>query len=297
MPLPIRTAAITDEFSPDLDTALDTMSALGMNGAELRTIDGRNMLDLSDDEIDRVMRAITSRRMSVPAIASPLLKCTLPRGPAIDPRFQQDVFGSPYTFDDQPRLAERAFQVAERTGAPIIRVFSYWRTVDPPAVMDEIIRALDRLANEAARQNVVIGLENEPACNIGTGAETRELLSRLDHPALQVVWDPANAVVLGETPFPDGYRAIAPSRIAHVHAKDCRVRDFKPEWGLLGEMAVDWPGQLDALLSGNYRGWISLETHWRGPDGNKFEASRRSAQRLHELIDAAARRQTGASPH
>ena len=45
---------------------------------------------------------------------------------------------------------------------------------------------------------MIIGLENEHACNIATGAETARVLAALDHPNLQVVWDPANAVVSGE---------------------------------------------------------------------------------------------------
>ena len=69
--LPI--AAITDEFSLDLDTALDAMASIGMTGAELRVIGGRNVLDLSDDELDQVVASVRARGMSVPAIASPLI--------------------------------------------------------------------------------------------------------------------------------------------------------------------------------------------------------------------------------
>ena len=46
-------AAITDEFSPDLDVALDAMAAVGMTGAELRVVWGKNVVDLTDDEVDR----------------------------------------------------------------------------------------------------------------------------------------------------------------------------------------------------------------------------------------------------
>jgi hypothetical protein len=53
--------------------------------------------------------------------------------------------------------------------------------------------------------------------------------------ALKVVWDPANAYVSGETPYPDGYRCLAAERIAHVHAKDCRVEGQRPIWCALGE--------------------------------------------------------------
>ena len=291
--LAIPTAAITDEFSSDLDVALDAMVSVGMTGAELRVIGGRNVLDLTDDEVDRAIAAVRARGMTVPAIASPLLKCTLPHGPAVDARLQQDVFGSPYSFDDQPRLTRRAFDIAHRAGAGIIRVFSYWRTVDPPAVFDDVVSALGRLADEAEQQGLVIGLENEPACNIGTAHETSRVLAALNHPALQVVWDPANAFVLGEWPYPDGYATLPVGRIAHVHAKDCRVHNLIPEWGLLGEMGLDWRGHMDALLRDHYAGWISLETHWRGPDGNRLEASRLCGARLRDLVYDASRRASG----
>jgi L-ribulose-5-phosphate 3-epimerase len=286
--LTIPIAAITDEFSPDLDVALEAMQAVGMTGAELRLIAGRNILELSDDEIDRAVRTIRARGMTIPAIASPLLKCVLPHGPEIDARLQQDVFGSPYTIDDQPRLARRAFEIADRTGAGIIRVFSYWRTVDPPAVFDDVVTALRALADEAHARGVVIGIENEPACNVGTAHETARVLDALDHPALKVVWDPANAFVLGERPYPDGYAALPVPRIAHVHAKDCRVRDLVPEWGLLGTMGLDWTGQMNALVRDGYRGWASLETHWRGTDGNRLEASRLCGERLRDLVRNAS---------
>jgi hypothetical protein len=89
-----------------------------------------------------------------------------------------------------------------------------------------------------------------------------------------VVWDPANALVAGENPFPDAYRMLPPDRIIHVHAKDCHVQDHTPEWGPLGTRAIDWKGQIAALLQDGYRSHISLETHWPGPGGNKLEASR-----------------------
>jgi sugar phosphate isomerase/epimerase len=267
-------AAITDEFSTkDLDAALGGMAAVGMTGAELRVVGDRNMIDLSDAEVDQVRKAVEARGMTVVGLASPLLKCVLPDSPPLDSRVQHDVFGSPHTFADQPRLTKRAFEIAERLGAPIIRVFSYWRTTEPERCFDRLAEALAGLADEAARRGVLIGLENEHACNVGTGEEASHLLARLAHPALKLVWDPANASILGENPFPDGYQAVDPKRIAHVHAKDCFVKDHKPEWGPMGEMGIDWRGQIDSLRRDGYDGWISLETHWAGPNGDKFEAS------------------------
>jgi L-ribulose-5-phosphate 3-epimerase len=282
----IPIAAITDEFSPDLDLALDPMDEIGMKAAELRVVYGKNIMDLSDVEIDRVRDTLHSRGFQIISIASPLLKCVLPGAPPVDTRFQQDIFASKHTFDDQPRLTEHAFDIARRMGARIVRVFSYWRTIDPDRCFDGVTSALASLAEKAAKHDLIIGLENEHACNIGTAAETARVLDRVKHPNLMVVWDPANAYVGGEIPFPTGYRLLPPGRIVHVHAKDCEVHDHKPEWGPLGTRAIDWKGQIAALLADGYKGYISLETHWPGPNGNKLEGSRICGWNLRGLASA-----------
>lgn len=269
--LPI--AAITDEYSPDLEKALEAMAATGMTGAELRMIGGKNIVDLTDSELDEALAAVKAKGMQVISIASPVLKCVLPGPLEIDPRFQQDVFGAKHTYDDQPRLADRAFTIAKKTGAKIVRVFSFWRTVEPARCHDAIVKALSDLCEKAAKEDLIIGLENEHACNLATGAETAQVLKALDHPNLKVVWDPCNALVAGENPFPDGYRQLPPGRVVHVHAKDCHMEGHKPVFGPLGTRAIDWHGQVRALLEDGYRGYVSLETHWPGPNGDKFLAS------------------------
>lgn len=245
-----------------------------MTGAELRMISGKNIMDLSDDDLDRVEALVRQRGFEVISIASPLFKCVLPGAPEVDARFQQDMFAAKHTFEDQPRLAERAFAIANRFGAKIVRVFSFWRTVQPEACFESVVRELERIAESASKHGLIIGLENEHACNIATAAETRRVLDRVQHPNLQVVWDPANAYVSGEDPFPGGYRLLPRERVVHVHAKDCHMEGLKPIWGPLGTRGVDWKGQVSALLSDGYKGYLSLETHWAGPAGNKFEASR-----------------------
>jgi sugar phosphate isomerase/epimerase len=290
----LQIGAVTDEFSPDnLDRALGAMADLGMSFAELRVVDGKNVIDLSDAEVDDVRAHVEAHGMRVVSIASPVLKCTLPEAPPVAPHIQQDMFSAAFTFDDQPRLARRAFEIAGRAGARIVRVFSYWRTIDPAACFDRVASALNDLAGQAYQRGLVVGIENEHACNIATGRETARLLAAVTHPALQVIWDPANALVAGETPFPDGYRALPPSRVIHVHAKDCDVRDHTPVFGPLGEMGVDWRGQLAALVRDGYRGGISLETHWKGPDGDKFQASVVCGKNLSRMVSDVTKNEEG----
>jgi L-ribulose-5-phosphate 3-epimerase len=277
-------AAITDEFSQDIETAARSMAQIGMTGAELRMVFGKNVIDLTDAEVDLAREIVARNGLEIISIASPLMKCVLPNSPEVDARFKQDVFAATHTFEDQPRLADRALAIAEQTGARIVRVFSYWRTMRPEACFEPVARALEHLAGQAALHGRIIGLENEHACNIATGEETARVLEAVRHSNLKVVWDPANAYVSGETPYPDGYRRLPVERIAHIHAKDCHVDGHRPTWCALGEGGIDWKGQIGALAQDGYRGWISLETHWQGPGGDKHEASMICGRNLRALV-------------
>jgi L-ribulose-5-phosphate 3-epimerase len=269
-----RIAAITDEYSPaDPAVAMAQMETIGMTGAEFRVLWNKNIMDLSPDEMNQAKEIAARHKMQVISIASPILKCVLPGAPDIDTRFQQDIFNSKHTFEDQPRLADRAFALAKHFDAKIVRVFSYWRTVEPDKCFDAVCRALSDLADKAKAEGLIIGLENEHACNIATAAESARVLNAIQHPNLKLVWDPANALCSGENPFPGGYAKLPTDRIAHVHVKDCHMEGHKPVWGPVGTRSVDWKGQIAALKNDGYTGWLSLETHWPGPAGNKFEGS------------------------
>jgi sugar phosphate isomerase/epimerase len=271
--LKLRIASITDEFSPDLALAVEPMASIGMTGAELRVVFGKNIMDLSDDEVKRAKELCDAKGIEIIGIASPIWKCVLPNGPAVDTRFQQDIFNSKHTFEDQPRLLDRALQLCEMTGAKMIRVFSYWRTVEPEKCFDAVVEALSKTADTAKPHGVTILLENEHACHIGTAAESAKALAALPQENLKLVWDPANALVGGEEPFPHGYSLLPKNRIAHVHVKDCHMEGHTPIWGPVGTRHVDWKGQVAALLNDGYTGWLSLETHWAGPGGNKMLGS------------------------
>jgi len=287
MALKLRIGAITDEYDPvDLARALQAMMDTGMAGVELRMVYGKNIMNLSDGELETARAEAAAKGLEVVSIASPLLKCVLPDSPAVDERFQHDIFASQHTFEDQPALARKALRIARMMGARIVRVFSYWRTVAPERCFERIVEALRGLADQARQEDLIIGLENEHACNIATAAEAARVLQALDHPNLKLVWDPANALCAGENPFPSGYRRLDASRIVHVHAKDCRMEGHKPLWGPLGTQTVDWKGQIEALLADGYAGYIHLETHWSGPGDNKFLASVICGENLKGLVAA-----------
>ncbi|MBI3666331.1 MAG: sugar phosphate isomerase/epimerase [Acidobacteria bacterium] len=283
-------ALITDEFCQDFERAAAIAVELGFAGLEVRTAWDKNIADMSDDETARLRRAADQAGLRILSIASPVFKCTHPEGGAIDHRFEQDAFHSAHAFADQARILERSLEVAAALGAGLVRVFSFWRSVEPQRLFGRIVESLARAVDRAAGYGLRIGLENEHACNIATAEEAAPLLRALNEPGLGLVWDPGNAYMAGESPFPHGYSLLSASRIIHVHAKD-GLRDpagDRVTWGPLGEGDIDWRGQIQALARDGYRGAISLETHWGGPGGRKEEGSRMCAARLKEMVEACA---------
>ena len=280
-------AVITDEFSQDLEQVCKTAADLGVPGLEIRTAWDKNIVDMTDDEVRDIRRLADASRLQVISIASPVYKCTHPSSGDIDHRFEQDAFQSAHTWEDQPRILARAVQIARMLGAQILRVFSFWRSVEPTHMHDAIVDALREAVQAASPAGVHIGLENEHACNLATGAEVAPVLKAVPEQAFGVVWDPANAYVSGVKPFPDDYRNLPPDRILHVHAKDGVMHDDRMEWDEVGRGKVNWKGQLEALNKDGYQGMISLETHWGGPGGDKFQGSVQCVKALQKLIDKA----------
>jgi sugar phosphate isomerase/epimerase len=238
--------AATDVFAPDVAEAAAAMHKLGLRCAELRTINGRSILEADKEELARALDALGQQHLEIVAVASPLLKCALADWPA------------------QSRLAERAFEIATLAGARIVRVFSGLREAEPHKSFERVVDLLQDLSDKAGRHGLVIGLENDRACNIATAQEMGGVLAAIDHSNLQVVWDPASAYISGEKPFPAGYQMLDATRIALVHAKDCTLDGHKPVWAPIGEGDIDWQGQIDALAEDNYKGVVDLETYWPG---------------------------------
>ncbi len=276
----MKLAVITDEIDADLGHALDVMAEYGIRGAELRQLWDKNISDAPRDYWERAKRELDARGMTVAGIASPFYKCplpgTVPGGPA-GPLHSASARG----LGDQIALLERCLEAAHFFGTTLVRTFSFWKDGPLTPEQEEIIAdAYAEPAAMAERAGMVLGIENEHACCLGTGAQTARVLEEIASPSVRALWDPGNALMAGEVPFPDGYAAIR-DFLVHVHIKDAAVPagGLVPEWTVVGQGVIDFAGQLAALQAAGYAGWLSLETHYAGlsaPGMSDKEASSRA---------------------
>jgi sugar phosphate isomerase/epimerase len=271
---------ISDEVTDNLGEALDFISSYSLHWTELRVIWGKNIMVAPQADLDRAKKLLAEHNVQVSDIASPMFKWNLPQMPAVTGE-KRDTFKASFTEEDADKVLEDSFRLARFFGTRKVRIFSYWRVHEPDKAYPYVRDRLAKAAQLAAQNDILLVLENEHSCNVGTGHELGRILKDVNSPNLRGVWDAGNAVMLGEFPYLEGYQAVR-DYIGHVHIKDVRKdpKTGKLEWAPVGAGVVDWRGQMQAFRKDGYSGTMSLETHYLRPDGNKVESTRESLEGL-----------------
>lgn len=259
-----KIAAFADEISDALDEQLRVLAKLGIRHIELRSVWGRNVLDLSDEELSGIKGSLDGGGFSVPVIGSPIGKVQV-----------TDDFGEHF------RRFGRALDVAKLLGSEMIRVFSYYI---PPREekarwRGEVVQRMRIKADQASQRGVTLVHENERGI-YGEGAENcLDLLDTVESDSLMACFDPANFVQCGEIPYPDAFEKLK-AWLAHVHVKDARAQDgsIVPP----GEGDGGWPQILRELREMGYDGYFTLEPHLES--GDRFGG--KSGPELFELAHA-----------
>ena len=284
-----RVAVISDEISQDFGHACEVASKeFGMDWIELRGMWNKNILKLDANEIAEARRILEKYKLRVTDIASPLFKVDWPGAPQSKFSPRHDQFNADFTFDQQPEVLERSIELAKAFQTDRVRLFDFWRLDDQTPYRDAINNQLRAAAIAAAREKIILLLENEMACNTATAAESAKVLAAVRAENFMLNWDPGNAAAAGERPFPDGYQLLPKERIGHCHCKDVTKKsDGKGyDWAAIGRGIIDWKGQFAALKRGGYTYAVSLETHWRGA-GTPEESSRQSWAGMKKLLQQA----------
>ena len=275
---------ITDELTTQLDEALDFISSYHLQWCELREMFGKNLMNSPKEDLDRARDLLAKHAIQVSEIGSPLFKWNCPQMPA-KANEKRDTFSAAFTEQDADQLLDHSFELARFFGTRMVRIFTFWRVADPSKAYPYVRDRMAKAAEVAAKAKIILNIENEHSCNVGTGKELGRLLTEVNSPSLRGVWDPGNATMLGEVPYPDGYEAVK-GLFPHMHVKDSRknATTGKLEWAPVGGGIIDFKGQFQALHRDRYEGTMSLETHYRRPDGNKVESTRESLEGLFKVV-------------
>ncbi|MCC9074674.1 sugar phosphate isomerase/epimerase [Litorilinea aerophila] len=289
---PYRFGVITDEIDQDFARACQVARELGMSYVEIHTLWGKNVDELSDEEVEQVAQILEEHGLGTHLICGLLFR----------PFSLADVELA--TLEEHPRFQahlvklERFIQLAHRLQAPYIRTFGFTRDVgganpsprspDGGGVDEEtlakIAKGLRIACQRVAQEGLTLALENARSLYANTGGNLRRVLDAVDHPNLKIIWDPANAFVAGEDPA-QGFQAVR-GHIVDVHCKDAVVVDEATgltAWARIGAGGTNWPQQL-ALLAQEPVETYTIETHWHPEGQDRAENTRQTFASLQALL-------------
>jgi sugar phosphate isomerase/epimerase len=264
---PFRLSVINDEISPDFDHACSVAANdFGLHWIELRSMWNKNIADLNADEVEKARQILEKYKLRVTDLASPLFKVNWPGAPQSKEGPHRDQFHADADFKKQDEVLSRCIELCKAFQTDRIRCFDFWRLDDQKPYRAAINDKLREAARTCAKSKLILLLENEMACNTGSGPEAIEVLKAVPEPNFMLNWDPGNsATFAGDKPYPDDYEHLPKHRIGHCHAKDTILKpDGKFEWAPVGGGVIDWVGQFKAFERDGYHHAVSLETHWHG---------------------------------
>ncbi len=286
----MRISLVTDEISADAETAIELGVDWGVRHFELRGFGDERVPMLSDFKKARLDELVEEYGVQIVAVSPGLFKCPYPLGPR--ERFPLRTFD--IALYDRWRAAQdlvkyhreellpASLEYCNRIGAGLIVIFGFDRAGQPAGpAPDGVLATLQEAAVQAESAGLQLAIEVEDGFWADTGARTADMLTAIDHPALGVNWDPGNAYVAGDNPYPDGYDAVR-NYVRHVHFKDVMCQsDGAYIYAVEGE--IDWAGQIAALAADGYQGYISIEPHMQP----KVNSARTALERLRALMALA----------
>jgi L-ribulose-5-phosphate 3-epimerase len=285
---------ISDEIGQDFEQSCKLIREWGLSHVEIRTMWGKNILELTELELKQVDEIITKYNLTVTAIASPVFKSPRDSTPKdVDGDFQLSGFED---FDGQLKLIRKAAELCKRFKTDKIRIFTFWREPWTDELAQDVADKLIEATTVARDLGVILAVENEPVCVVGNGKELAALFDVIRQKAapdirahIGILWDPGNASHGGEEiPFPDGYTLLQKDEIVHVHLKDTIVdaegnRKLVP----LGVGTIDYEEQLRQLKADRFSGVLVLEPHYHPEGMSQEDAALACVRAAQESLDAA----------
>src|SRR5690606_36807192 len=150
--------------------------------------------------------------VTISALSPGLFKCRFPDGKPgrcnmgwMDRgRFEEWEAAGVAVADHLRVLMPQAIKFAYAVGAPLISAFGFSGggrpAGEPPA---GVVETLARAAETVREAGLTLAIETEEGFWPDTGVRSAALVERIGDPGLGINWDPANALIEGERPFPD----------------------------------------------------------------------------------------------
>lgn len=194
--------AFADEACPQIDGQIRAMLRNGLNGLEIRGVDGQSVSSITVDKAAEVREKLDNHGLSVWSVGSPIGKI--------------DVVNDDYA--EHLKEFRHTLKIAKILGTKKIRMFSFYMPQDTPCAQyrDTVIARLQRMVEIAASEGIDLYHENEKGIYGDIATRCVELFEAV--PGLKGIFDPANFVQCGQDTL-EAWELLHPY-IQYLHIKD-----------------------------------------------------------------------------
>ncbi|HEY0432560.1 MAG TPA: sugar phosphate isomerase/epimerase family protein [Chitinophagaceae bacterium] len=153
--------------------------------------------------------------------------------------------------------AKRFIDLAAEIDCPFVRVFpNKMVNADPAATIDVLSSALTAAGDHARGSGVMVLMETHG--EVVDAGLIRDIMQRVNHPKVGLVWDVANMWTVTKQPPADVYAQLKPY-VHHTHIKDAKLVNNVPQYQLMGQGEVPIFDAIRILRESGYRGFYSFE--------------------------------------
>ena len=241
--------AFADEANPSVDGQIVAMTRNGLNGLEIRGVDGTNVAEITLEKAREVRAKMDAAGLETWSIGSPIGKIDIEKD---DFEAHMDKF-------------RHTLEVAKILGAKNIRLFSFFipEGDNPDDHRDEVLsrtRAMVALAEEGG---ITLLHENEKGIYGDSPQRVRDLMLSINSPRYRAIYDAANYVQTGFRPFDESWPLVR-DYVDYIHIKDVTVPSAEHPIGVItpaGQGAGQYPELLAELQRNGFEGFLSIEPH------------------------------------
>ena len=197
----ISVYAFADEASASIDKQIIAMKRNGLQGLEIRNVDGTNISDICLEKAKEVHQKMEEAGLKVWSIGSPLGK-----------------IGIGDDFETHMVKFRHTLEVAKVLECKNIRLFSFYIPGDkePEHYREEVLRRLRAMADAAKGSGIDLCHENEKGIYGDNAARCLEIHKEV--PELKGIFDPANYIQCGQDTL-EAWEMLHPY-IKYLHIKD-----------------------------------------------------------------------------
>ena len=192
----IKLSAFSDEAGNSIEEQISALKRNGISLMELRSIDGKNVADFTEEEAKSYQKELEENGISVWSIGSPLGKAEI------------DV-----DFTEYSKKVRHVCKLANIFKTSRIRMFSFFNAYSEEEKVFTYLREMVKIGNE---YGVYMCHENEKDVFGDTAERVLKIMKNVE--GLKYIYDPANYLQCGQSA--DETLAIFHSKTDYFHIKD-----------------------------------------------------------------------------